>query len=382
MDAYHNDKRIIMTLQVGKAKFLFSAIQGNQKIVDNVVMLSNANDLDRSLHNIIEGFTRVKHFLPSEPTAISFAFPSLADYENGIIGDQEILPAYRGGVALGPMLSKKFNLPVFINNDGDLFAYGEAVAGFLPEVNSMLAKAGNSKLYKNLFGVVLDTTFTSGIISSGELYLGDNSLSGVIGLLRNKLSPQENVEEHASINGIQRIYTQTAEITKYEAPSPREIFRIAVGMQNGNRIAAVEAYLQMARVVGDAISNAVALLDGLVVIGGSLTCASSLFMPILIDEMNSSFIKQDGTKFKRLIPEVFNLELEDGRSKFVQHSKNEVSVFGTDEKVEYTPQKKIGVGISKNGKDSSIAIGAYSFALHKLDVEEYGSNLKSDHAIL
>jgi glucokinase len=30
------------------------------------------------------------------------------------------------------MLEEKFGIPLFVQNDGDLFAYGEAIAGFLP----------------------------------------------------------------------------------------------------------------------------------------------------------------------------------------------------------------------------------------------------------
>jgi len=60
----------------------------------------------------------------------------------------------RGGVALGPMLEERFGIPTFINNDGDLFVYGEAIAGFLPYVNGLLEKAGSPKRYKNLFGTI------------------------------------------------------------------------------------------------------------------------------------------------------------------------------------------------------------------------------------
>ena len=69
---------------------------------------------------------------PQPPVAISFAFPGPADYPAGIIGDMSNMPAFRGGVALGPILEDQFGIPVFINNDGDLFVYGEAIAGFLP----------------------------------------------------------------------------------------------------------------------------------------------------------------------------------------------------------------------------------------------------------
>ena len=87
------------------------------------------------------------------------------------------------------MLEEKFGIPVFINNDGDLFVYGEAIAGFLPYVNGLLAKAGSPKRYKNLFGVALGTGFGGGIVRDGELFIGDNSMAGEVWLLRNKLAP-------------------------------------------------------------------------------------------------------------------------------------------------------------------------------------------------
>ncbi len=58
-----------------------------------------------------------------------------------------------GGVALKPVLENKFNIPVFLNNDGNLFAYGEAIAGFLPYVNDALKKRNNIKKYHNLVGL-------------------------------------------------------------------------------------------------------------------------------------------------------------------------------------------------------------------------------------
>jgi glucokinase len=362
-----NDKRIVLTLDAGGTNFVFSAIQGNEQIVEEIRIDSNADNLDKSLSNIVEGFTKVKEKLNDAPSAISFAFPGPADYPNGIIGDLGNLPGYRGGVALGPMLQEKFGLPVFINNDGDLYAYGEAIAGFLPEINKKLAEAGNPKQYKNLFGLTLGTGFGGGIVSNGNLYPGDNSMAGEIWLLRNKLSPLENVEEHASIRGVQRVYAEKIGIKKEDAPSPKDIFEIGTGKIKGNKEAAIEAFKQMSQVVGDAISNAITLLDGLVVIGGGLAGASSLFMPFLIEEMNSNFVKQDGTKFRRLVAQVYNLEDENDKKKFVASQAREINVYGTNKKVTYDPSQKIGVGISKIGTSKAISIGAYAFALHKLD---------------
>ncbi|HWH69923.1 MAG TPA: ROK family protein, partial [Candidatus Sulfotelmatobacter sp.] len=197
--SFSNDKRIVMTLDAGGTSFRFAAMRGNQLVTEIVTTPSNGDQLDRCLANIVEGFTRIKAQCPKAPVAISFAFPGPADYPNGIIGDLGNLPGFRGGVALGPMLEKHFGIPVFINNDGDLFVYGEAIAGFLPYVNDLLKKAGSPKRYNNLFGVTMGTGFGGGIVRNGELFMGDNSMAGEVWLLRSKLLPQANAEEGVSI---------------------------------------------------------------------------------------------------------------------------------------------------------------------------------------
>src|SRR3974390_3379071 len=132
-----SDQRIVMTLDAGGTNFRFAAIRANKPVSEIIAMPANGDNLDRCLANIVEGFTRLKQLCPKPPAAISFAFPGPADYPNGIIGDLGNLPGFRGGVALGPMLEEKFGIPTFLNNDGDLFVYGEAIAGFLPSANGL-----------------------------------------------------------------------------------------------------------------------------------------------------------------------------------------------------------------------------------------------------
>ena len=124
---YTNDNRIVMTLDAGGTNFVFSAIQGGKEIADPVVLPACADCLDKCLGNLVEGFKAIQAGLPEAPVAISFAFPGPADYQAGIIGDLPNFPSFRGGVALGPFLEDIFGIPVFINNDGSLFAYGEAL---------------------------------------------------------------------------------------------------------------------------------------------------------------------------------------------------------------------------------------------------------------
>ena len=130
-----------MTLDAGGTNLVFSAIRGGEEIVAPVVCPTVADDLEACLQRIASGFEQVRRLLSEPSAAISFAFPGPADYRAGVIGDLPNFPAFRGGVALGPFLEHRFGIPVFINNDGNLFAYGEALSGVLPAVNARLAAA-------------------------------------------------------------------------------------------------------------------------------------------------------------------------------------------------------------------------------------------------
>lgn len=363
------DKRIVMTLDAGGTNFRFAAIRGNKLITEIVSMPSCGDQLERCLANIVEGFTRIKRQCPKPPSAISFAFPGPADYPNGIIGDLGNLPGFRGGVALGPMLEKHFKIPVFINNDGDLFVYGEAIAGFLPYVNDLLKKAGSPKRYKNLFGVTLGTGFGGGIVRNGELFIGDNSSAGEVWLLRNKLDPQMNAEEGASIRAVRRAYAQKAGIPFEKAPEPKVIFDIGRGKAPGSKGAAVEAFCRLGEVVGDAMAQALTLVDGLAVIGGGVSGSAPLFLPALVDELNGNYTGPSGKPFRRLTQVAFNLEDAAQRKQFVKGQTREILVPGTKKKLKYDPMSRIGVGMSRLGTSEAVAIGAYAFALKQLDTK-------------
>jgi glucokinase len=364
---YSQDSRIVLTLDAGGTNFRFIAIRGNRRVAEPVALPSNGDQLDRCLANIVQGFSQLKERCPEPPVAISFAFPGPSDFPNGIIGDLYNLPGFRGGVALGPMLEERFGIPTFINNDGDLFVYGEAIAGFLPYVNNLLAKAGSPKRYQNLFGVTLGTGFGGGIVRKGELFLGDNSMAGEVWVLRNRINPETNAEEGASIRAVRRVYAQQAGIPQEEAPEPKAIFEIGQGKQPGNRAAAEEAFRQLGVVVGDAMGNSLTLVDGLGVIGGGISGAWPLFLPALVKEINSNYTGHGGKTYRRIPSPVFNLEDPAELQTFLKGDVREITVPGSTRRIQYDPLQRLGVGMSRLGTSEAVAIGAYSFALRKLD---------------
>ena len=366
MPDYSNDPRVVMTLDAGGTNFVFSAMRANRPVVESFSLPSYANDLEKSLDTIIEGFRRVESQAPAAPVAISFAFPAPADYSQGVIVCPGNLPAYRD-VALGPMLEEIFGVPVFVNNDGDLFAYGEATAGFLPYVNGLLESAGSPKRYRNLLGITLGTGLGGGIVRDGELFTGDNSVAGEVWILRHKLEREINAEEGASIRAVRRVYAERVGVAAQQAPEPKAIFEIAEGRAEGNQAAAHEAFRRMGEVAGDAISEALTLIDGLVVIGGGIAGAHRQFLPAIIDEMNSTYSAPNGERFRRLIPRAFNLEDPRQMEEFLKGEPKELRVPRSSRTIRFDGLQRTGVGISRLGTSQATSIGAYAVALSNLE---------------
>jgi glucokinase len=359
MPDYSNDERVVMTLDAGGTNFVFSAMQGNRPVVDNFALPSNGDHLERSLNTLVDGFQRVRAQLGTAPVAISFAFPAPADYFNGVIVGPRNLPAYRD-VALGPMLEDRFGLPTFINNDGDLFACGEAVAGFLPYVNGLLEEAGSPKRFRNLLGVTIGTGLGGGIVRDGELFTGDNSVGGEIWLLRHKLERDVNAEEGSSIRAVRRVYAERSGLRFEDAPEPKVIYEIAEGRVPGGRAAAQEAFRRMGEMAGDAIAQALTLLDGLVVLGGGIAAAQPQFLPAMITEMNGTFRAPNGKRFRRLIPRAFNLEEPGQLEEFLKGKTKELAVPGSSRSVTFDGLQRVGVGITRLGTSEATAVGAHA----------------------
>ena len=113
-------------------------IAGNRRAA-----LPTATNLERCLANVVEGFTRIRRQCPrtSGGDQLRFSRPG------GLSGRDHRRPGQSAGISrrrrAGADVGGEIRIPVFINNNGDLFAYGEAIAGLLPHVNRLLAAAGS-----------------------------------------------------------------------------------------------------------------------------------------------------------------------------------------------------------------------------------------------
>ncbi len=362
---YKSDSKIVLTLDAGGINFVFSAIRAGEMILEPITLPSNGHDLKKCIKTIIAGFESVKTQLPEKPIAISFAFPGPADYRKGIIGDLGNLPGFRGGVPLASILKSHFQLPVFINNDGDLFAYGEALGGMLPEINQELEMAGITRRYQNLIGITLGTGFGAGVVINNQLFVGDNSMSAEVWLLSNRHLPKSNSEEGISTRVIVSTY-QYLSGENITGLMPADIFMISQGKIPGDAQAAKKAFEQFGTILGDSLANLITLFDGLVVIGGGLTGAQSLYMPAVMREFENHFTSPKGQIVKRLVQKVFDYSHPEQRASFMKNYSKELLFEGMEHPVFYDPAPRTAIVHSKLGASRAISLGAYLYALKNL----------------
>ncbi len=361
---------IILTLDAGGTNFVFSAIKDRKQWGQKIQKPSNGDNLDLCLQNIIDGFTQLAKESNFEIDAISFAFPGPADFSKGIIGDLQNLPAFRGGVALGPMLEEIFKVPVFINNDGDLYALGEALAGTLPFVNSELKNNNSSKQYKNLSGMTIGTGFGAGLVHDGILIKGDNICAGEIFATSNRVAPEFNSEEGVSKRAVRYFYSEFAEINFEDSPQPKEIFEIAKRSKKGNSVAAIKAYEKIGRYIGDSIANVITLFDCIVVIGGGIAGAKEFIIPGIEMELKREFLKHDGNRVPRINQQVFCLNKKSEFEDFLQEREKKIYIPFSDKSLCYDSVPRCAYMFSNYDTSEMISLGAYFYAMEKIETSK------------
>jgi len=111
----------------------------------------------------------IKKVLTDNVVGIGIGVPSLVDAETGVVFDVQNIPSWKE-VHLKTIIEKKFNLPVFIENDANCFAAGEKFFGKAQEVD-------------NFVGLIVGTGMGAGIFINGHLYAGQNCGAGEFGML-------------------------------------------------------------------------------------------------------------------------------------------------------------------------------------------------------
>jgi len=190
---------------------------------------------------------QLKSVVQSDTKSIGIGVPSVVDPVQGIVYDVQNIPSWKQ-VPLASILSDRFSIPVFINNDANCFALGEKYFGAGRNVNSMV-------------GLILGTGFGSGLILNGKLYSGAHCGAGEVGMLPYR----DSIFEHyCSGQFFERQYSQRGP----------EVYQKA---QEGD-LEALRLFAEFGIHVGEGIKSVLYAYDpDLIVLGGSISSALHLF---------------------------------------------------------------------------------------------------------
>ena len=157
---------------------------------------------------------------------------------------------------LGSWVRKRFGAPLFLENDANCFALGEALQG---------AGAG----HRVVVAVTLGTGFGCGIVMDGVMYSGMSSNAGEVA---NCPVAGDTFDNMLSGAGVRRFYERV--LGKPSALSAREIGDLA---ESGN-VAALQAWHDYGDALGAGLGTIAAVIDpSICVVGGSVSARLALF---------------------------------------------------------------------------------------------------------
>ncbi len=190
------------------------------------------------------------------------------------------------GVPLKDVFEKEFSLPVVIENDANIYAYGEKWVG-----------AG--KKFNNFAVVTLGTGLGGGLIYNGELYEGPMEIGhmvivpsgryctcGSYGCLESYASGRAIVDNVVSAleKGTESLLSKCCDGNIYKI-TPEIVFKTALEGDNLSR----EVFRDLGQFLGIGMSNLMNILDlEAIIIGGGLIGAWDLY----IDKLNKEASKR------------------------------------------------------------------------------------------
>ncbi len=125
------------------------------------------NQVIGELENKVRSMIRRKKLKPGDLSGIGIGFGGPVDAKRAVSLCSHHAPGWEEA-PLKTAFEARFSVPVLLENDANLGAWGEYVYGY-------------RNTYKNIFYMTISTGVGSGLIIDGKLYRGQNGLSGEIG---------------------------------------------------------------------------------------------------------------------------------------------------------------------------------------------------------
>lgn len=203
---FETEDELAIGVDLGGSKIGIALVKKNGEIEKYIKMPTHAEQGQEStINRIKQGIYQVieqKDLRINKISGIGIGAPGPVDYKEGVIHCAPNLPGWKE-VPLANIVKDEFQIPVIMENDANVAAWGEKTFGVARGIDDMVCLA-------------MGTGIGAGLILSGKIYHGKNNLAGEIGhIIVNKEGPRCNcgnygcLEAYSSAAGIKnRLYSK------------------------------------------------------------------------------------------------------------------------------------------------------------------------------
>ncbi len=274
---YLSDNKTIIGIDLGGTKIQAGLIKENNLIKTIYRLIPAKTDNQNEIIDIVSEL--ISELIEKDVAGIGIGVPSLVDREKGIIYNVQNIPSWKN-VALADILEKRFQVPVFLDNDANCFALGEY-------------RFGAGRGCENFVGLTLGTGMGAGIITEGHLLKDANCGSGEFGSIPYK---ESIYEDYCSGKFFKNFYNENGE----------QLYKKA---KKGNT-SAIQAFNEFGKHLGNAIKTIMFAVDpNKIIIGGSVAHSKKYFEKSLYHTLNTFPYPESLEKLEIIFTETSNIAI-------------------------------------------------------------------------
>ncbi len=209
----------LLGVDIGGTNFNIGLINKSEIVEELISPVDISATKDETITMLLESIDSI---ITTDVEGIGVGVPAIVNPQTGVVYDVQNIPAWKE-IQLRKILKDRYDLPVFINNDANCFAYGEKI--FVRGMG-----------YQNFVGLTIGTGIGMGVVINNRLYNGVLCGAGEIGMVNYKDSIIENYASSFFFsNTYQRSAKELSEMAHKGIPMALESF-IEFGIHVGEAI--------------------------------------------------------------------------------------------------------------------------------------------------
>lgn len=267
----------VVAVDIGGTKLLVSVVDSGGEIIFKF-RNNTPKSADDLVNLVIDSVNEASGRSAEKVTGVGLAVAGLVDHKSGLVVSSPNLPLT--GIDLRGRIAARIDLPVFIDNDGNLAALGEWFKGSGRKLTDFVA-------------LTLGTGIGGGIFMGGRLYRGYFGTAAEVGHMIIEIDGPKCgcgrrgcFEAMASGTAVARMALERASAKPRSAlaaalsgQSSDRLARIVEGLAQKSDLDSVNIFDEMGRALGVGLGNLINIFSPQgIIIGGGMANASGLFL--------------------------------------------------------------------------------------------------------